>query len=216
MQIQPTLPFDASAEPFPGGFRHLVGWLPEGRQATLLAEVLTAVEAAGWFQPTMPRSGRPMSVLMCNLGPLGWVTDAMRGYRYQAHHPESGRPWPNLPASLLDIWDEVGGYAAPPEACLVNLYRFGAKLGLHQDQDEADLGAPVVSVSLGDDAIFRLGGTARGGATRSLLLRSGDVVVLGGAARMCFHGIDRIIPGTSDLLPGGGRINLTMRRVTVP
>jgi DNA oxidative demethylase len=153
--------------------------------------------------------------MMCNLGPLGWVTD-VKGYRYQAHHPATGQPWPKLPASLLELWNDVAGYKAPPEACLVNLYRAGAKMGLHQDQDETDFAAPVVSISLGDDALFRLGGTSRRGPTRELLLRSGDVVVLGGAARLCFHGIDRVLPGTSDLVLGGGRINLTLRRVTVP
>ena len=148
-------------------------------------------------------------------GPLGWVTDS-RGYRYQPHHPATGRPWPPIPRALLAIWDEVAGYAAAPEACLVNLYRASAKMGLHQDRDEEDTAAPVLSISLGDDALFRLGGTSRQCPTRSLLLRSGDVVVLGGAARMSFHGIDRVLPGTSDLIPGGGRVNLTLRRVTVP
>ena len=177
--------------------------------------MLAAVDAAGWFQPTMPRSGRPMSVTMGNLGPLGWVTDT-RGYRYQPLHPDTGHPWPPIPAALLALWDEVTHYPAPPEACLVNRYGAGAKMGLHQDRDEADLAAPVFSVSLGDDALFRLGGTKRQGPTRSLLLRSGDVAVLGGAARLWFHGIDRVLPGTSELVPGGGRINLTLRRVTPP
>jgi alkylated DNA repair protein (DNA oxidative demethylase) len=152
---------------------------------------------------------------MCNLGPLGWVADR-DGYRYQPRHPESGRPWPPLPASLLDLWQAVAGFPHPPEACLVNLYRAGARMGLHQDRDEADLDAPVVSVSLGDDALFRVGGRNRRDPTRSLTLRSGDVVVLGGEARLAFHGVDRIVPGTSGLVPGGGRVNLTLRRVTRP
>jgi DNA oxidative demethylase len=213
---QRTLPLDSPAEPFPDGFRHLAGWLDRGRQGALLAEVLAAVEAAGWFRPTMPQTGRPMSVRMCNLGPLGWVTDAEGGYRYQRHHPGSGEPWPALPASLLRLWSGAAGYPAPPEACLVNLYRGEARMGLHQDRDEADLAAPVVSVSLGDDALFRVGGTSRKAPTRSLLLRSGDVVVLGGSARLCFHGVDRVLAATSDLVPGGGRVNLTLRRVTLP
>ncbi len=129
--------------------------------------MLAAVEGSGWFQPTMPRTGRPLSVRMGNLGPLGWVADAS-GYRYQPTHPDTGRPWPPLPASLLALWDAVTGWPAPPEACLVNLYRDAARMGLHQDRDEADLAAPVLSVSLGDTALFRLGGTRRGGPTRSL------------------------------------------------
>ena len=203
-----------TAPPLPG-FRHLPARLPPAAQTALLAEILVAVAAAGWFQPTMPRSGRPLSVRMCNLGPLGWVSDR-QGYRYQAHHPDTGRPWPPLPAALLALWAEEADHQAPPEACLVNLYRDGARMGLHQDRDEADLTAPVLSVSLGDDALFRLGGRARRDPTRSLLLRSGDVVILGGEARLAFHGIDHVLAGSSPLLSGGGRINLTLRRVTRP
>ena len=209
MPMQPSLPLTD----WPAGFRHLPGLLAADRQAALLADVLAAVEAAGWFQPTMPRSGRPLSVTMCNLGPLGWVSDA-GGYRYQPHHPDTGRPWPPMPPFLAALWDEITGYPTAPEACLVNRYHAGARMGLHQDRDEADLQAPVLSVSLGDDAVFRVGGTSRRGPTRSLVLRSGDVVVLGGEARTIFHGVDRVMPRTSDLVPGGGRINLTLRRVT--
>jgi alkylated DNA repair protein (DNA oxidative demethylase) len=157
-----------------------------------------------------------MSVRMTNCGPLGWVTDKERGYRYQATHPVTGRPWPAMPHILLDLWREVANYPAPPEACLVNYYDAGAKMGLHQDKDEEDFDAPVLSVSLGDTAIFRVGGRARKDPTRTLELKSGDVVVLGGEDRLAFHGIDRVLSGTSDLLPEGGRINLTLRRVTKP
>ncbi len=212
---QGSLPLGDAGALAPAGFSHLPGRLDAGAQAALLAEVVRAVESVGWFQPTMPRSGHPLSVAMCNLGPLGWVSDRA-GYRYQPHHPDTGMTWPALPAALLDLWSETTRYPAPPEACLVNLYRGGARMGLHQDRDEADLAAPVLSVSLGDDALFRLGGRARKDPSRQMLLRSGDVVVLGGAARLCFHGIDRILPGTSTLVPGGGRINLTLRRVTLP
>jgi alkylated DNA repair protein (DNA oxidative demethylase) len=199
----------------PPGFRHLPRHLDAAAQAALLAEVLAAVATVGWFQPTMPRSGRPLSVAMCNLGPLGWVADRA-GYRYQPHHPDTGRPWPGMPRTLLDLWRAIAGYPHPPEACLVNRYGPDARMGQHQDRDEADLDAPVLSVSLGDDALFRLGGHSRADPTRSLVLRSGDVVVLGGAARLCFHGIDRLLPTIPSLLPGGGRINLTLRRVTLP
>lgn len=153
---------------------------------------------------------------MTNCGDLGWVTDKERGYRYQSNHPVTGKPWPEIPASLLALWEAVSGYPAPPEACLVNFYSETAKMGMHQDRDEDDFSAPVVSVSLGDAARFRVGETTRGGRTASVRLESGDVVVLGGEGRLCFHGVDRIYPSTSALLKNGGRINLTLRRVTAP
>jgi DNA oxidative demethylase len=155
-----------------------------------------------------------MTVRMTNCGPLGWVSDRERGYRYQETHPVTGAPWPAMPEPLLSIWRAEAGWPQPPQACLVNYYDSAAKMGLHQDRDETDLSAPVLSLSLGDTCLFRLGGTERGGKTRSFRLESGDLVVLGGASRMRFHGVDRIYPGTSDLLPKGGRINLTLRRVT--
>jgi alkylated DNA repair protein (DNA oxidative demethylase) len=185
-------------------------------QVAVLVALRTIIAEAPLFTPTMPRSGKPMSVRMTNCGPLGWVTDKERGYRYQATHPVTGRPWPAMPQMLLDLWDEVARYPAPPEACLVNYYSGTAKMGLHQDRDEEDFDAPVVSVSLGDSAIFRAGGRSRRDPTQTYELRSGDVVVLGGEERLAFHGIDRILPGTSDLLAEGGRLNLTLRRVTKP
>jgi alkylated DNA repair protein (DNA oxidative demethylase) len=184
-------------------------------QAALLAAVREGLEASPPFTPVMPRTGRPFSVRMGNFGPLGWVSDRS-GYRYAAVHPETGRPWRPIPRLALDVWRQVSGYPHDPEACLVNLYREGAKMGLHRDEDEEDFSAPVVSISLGDTALFRLGGTERGDPTRSFKLSSGDVVVLGGATRLCYHGVDRIVPGSSTLIPGGGRINLTLRRVTKP
>ena len=185
-------------------------------QQALLADLRRVMAAAPLYTPTMPRSGKPMSVRMTNCGPLGWVTDKERGYRYQATHPDTGKPWPPIPPILLDLWNEVGGYSAPPEACLVNYYAGAAKMGLHQDKDDEDFAAPVLSVSLGDTCIFRFGGTKRKDPTEAFELKSGDVVVLGGEDRLAFHGIDRILPGTSDLLAEGGRINLTLRRVTKP
>ena len=186
------------------------------RQLALLGELRAIMEEAPLFTPTMPRSGKAMSVRMTNCGPLGWVTDKERGYRYQATHPVTGRPWPAMPQMLLDLWDEVARYPAPPEACLVNYYGGAAKMGLHQDKDEEDFDAPVLSVSLGDSAIFLVGGRSRRDPTRKFELKSGDVVILGGEDRLSFHGIDLVLAGTSDLLPEGGRINLTLRRVTKP
>jgi len=152
---------------------------------------------------------------MTNCGPLGWVTDEA-GYRYQATHPETGDPWPPMPMSLLAAWHELADYPHPPEACLINFYGADARMGLHQDRDEQDFAAPVVSLSLGDTCLFRIGGTRRADPTRSLRLTSGDAVVLAGETRLAFHGVDRILPGTSTLLTEGGRINLTLRRVTAP
>jgi alkylated DNA repair protein (DNA oxidative demethylase) len=195
---------------------HLPGKLDAAEQVRLLGALRAVMAEAPLFTPTMPRSGKPMSVRMTNCGPLGWVTDKDRGYRYQAAHPLTGKPWPAMPQALLDLWAEVARYSAPPEACLINYYAASAKMGLHQDRDEADFAAPVLSVSLGDSAIFRVGGLARKDPTRAFELKSGDVVVLAGKDRLAFHGIDRILPGTSSLLSEGGRINLTLRRVTKP
>lgn len=150
---------------------------------------------------------------MTNCGPLGWVSDE-RGYRYQETHPETGKPWPTIPGILLQAWEKLSGYPHPPEACLVNYYTTGTKMGLHQDRDEQDFAAPVLSLSLGDTCLFRVGGLKRNDPTRSLKLASGDALVLGGESRLLFHGVDRILPGTSTLLSEGGRINLTLRRVT--
>jgi alkylated DNA repair protein (DNA oxidative demethylase) len=164
----------------------------------------------------MPRTGKPFSVRMTNCGPLGWVSDAQGGYRYQATHPETGNPWPSIPPLALRAWAEAGAYALPPDACLVNSYDPAARMGLHQDRDEQDLAAPVVSISLGDTCLFRFGGTSRSGGTKSIRLQSGDVVVIGGASRLAYHGVDRIIAGSSTLLGEPGRINLTLRRVLPP
>jgi DNA oxidative demethylase len=195
------------------GMKHFPGLLDRATQEALVAELRECVVKAPLFIPLMPRTGRPFSVRMTNLGSLGWVSDR-NGYRYQVTHPDTGTPWPAMPAAILDIWNKVSGYQAPPEACLVNFYQGGAKMGLHQDKDEEDFSAPVVSISLGDTAVFRFGGTERGGKTSTLKLSSGDVLVMGGESRLYFHGIDRVNVGTSTLLKEGGRINLTLRRVT--
>jgi alkylated DNA repair protein (DNA oxidative demethylase) len=192
------------------GFGFWPGRLDADAQASLVAEVLAAAEAAPFYTPVTP-GGRPMSVAMTSLGPLGWVTDRAGGYRYQETHPVTGQLWPTMPQRLLDLWAQLADPDRPPDSCLVNLYRRGARMGLHQDKDEADFSAPVLSVSLGDTAIFRVG-PAEGGSTRSLRLASGDVLALAGEARLARHGIDRVLEGSSRLIPGGGRINLTMRR----
>ncbi len=185
------------------GLEYLPGFFTPEAQKNLVATVLTAAEKAPFYSPTMPKSGRPFSVRMTNLGPLGWVSDRA-GYRYQSMHPETGQPWPAIPEILQSLWQAVSDYPHPPQACLVNLYREGAKMGLHRDEDEEDFSAPVVSVSLGDTAIFRIGGLMRGGKTETLKLASGDVVVMGGASRLRYHGIDRVLAGSSTLVPGAG------------
>lgn len=189
------------------------GYLSRDEQTELVAVLREAARAAPFFTPVMPRTGRPFSVRMTNCGDLGWVSDRA-GYRYQPVHPETGAPWPPIPALALRAWRDLGGDPRDPQACLVNFYTADAKMGLHQDRDEETFDAPVVSLSLGDTAVFRIGGTTRGGPTRSVRLASGDALVFGGEARLAFHGIDRLLPGTSGLLDKGGRINLTLRRVT--
>jgi alkylated DNA repair protein (DNA oxidative demethylase) len=200
----------------PDGVSLWRGWLDPGAQRALAEEIAALLAEAPPFRPTMPRSGRPFSVQMSNAGPLGWVSDRA-GYRYQTTHPGTGRPWPAIPKSVLDIWERLAAYPAPPEACLINLYDAAARMGAHQDRDEPAVDAPVLSISLGAAARFAIGGTARGGPTRKLLLQSGDVLAFGGPARLAFHGVDKVFPGTSPLprLPDGAeRINLTLRRVT--
>ena len=191
------------------GFRFWPEALSASGQADLLAGVLAAVEQAPFYRPVTP-GGRPFSVEMTSLGPLGWVS-GRGGYRYQPTHPVTGAPWPPMPEALLALWSDLTGWPEPPDACLVNLYRGPAKMGLHQDLDEQDHSAPVLSVSLGDSAVFRIG-AATGGPTRTVRLASGDVCALTGPARLARHGIDRVIAGSSTLVPGGGRINLTLRR----
>jgi len=197
------------------GLRLVPGYFDRPAQETLLAAVREVMRVAPLYTPRMPKSGRPLSVRMTNCGALGWMTDA-GGYRYQRNHPQTGEPWPPIPEILLVAWQDLSSYPHAPEACLVNVYGPAARMGLHQDRDEEDMTAPVVSLSLGDSCLFRIGTDRRSDPTRAMRLASGDAVVLGGRARLAFHGVDRIISGTSTLLPEGGRINLTLRRVTRP
>jgi alkylated DNA repair protein (DNA oxidative demethylase) len=197
------------------GLRLLPGFLDLERQEALIVVLREVVRQAPLFTPVMPGTGKPFTVRMTNCGPLGWMSDG-RGYRYQPTHPLTGQPWPPMPDILTRAWAELADYPDPPQACLVNYYGPAARMGLHQDRDEEDFAAPVISFSLGATCRFRIGGTMRTAPTRSFLLASGDVLVLAGASRLAFHGVDRIIGGTSMLLPDGGRINLTLRRVSRP
>ncbi len=197
---------------FPDGFRLLPEYFDRAAQKILLQCVREGVKAAPLYRPVMPRTGQPLSVRMSNFGPLGWIT-SKEGYRYGPTHPVTDQPWPPLPERLGTLWADIADWPCGPDACLINFYDMNARLGLHVDAGENAANAPIISISLGDQALYRLGGPNRRDPTRSMRLSSGDVVVLGGDARHCYHGVDRIFPGTSQLLPKGGRINLTMRVV---
>ena len=193
-----------------GGISVFKEFLPSSDQLRLVKELREVAAQAPVFSPKT-KSGKPMSVRLTAAGNFGWFSD-QRGYRNVEHHP-SGVNWPAIPDSIMAIWRAVAGAAPDPECCLINFYGEGARMGLHQDRDEANFDWPVVSISLGDDALFRVGGTERGGKTESIWLQSGDVAVMGGPARLNYHGIDRIKFGSSSLLKEGGRLNITLRVV---
>ena len=202
----------------PGAF-HYPSFLDAAAQRALAEEIAEVIAAAPLYVSTMPKTGAPMSVRMTNCGALGWVSDKEGGYRYEPRHPKTGQPWPAIPRRLLDIWNELARYPKPPEACLVNVYDETARMGLHQDKDEADFEAPILSLSLGADCRFKLGGTRRNDSVMVFALSSGDALVLSGPARMRYHGVDRILPTINTPLPPtlatlGVRVNLTLRRVT--
>ena len=204
--------FDAAAIPTElCGARVLQSALDRSLQERIVAQLRDIVAKAPLHRP-VTRWGKPMSVKMTAAGKFGWISDT-RGYRYAETHP-SGVHWPDIPKEILSIWKLFVPEARDPECCLINLYDPNARMGLHQDRDEADFSQPVLSVSLGDEGLFRIGEPERSNKTRSIWLRSGDIVVLEGASRLAFHGVDHIKPGTSDLLDKPGRINLTLRVVT--
>jgi alkylated DNA repair protein (DNA oxidative demethylase) len=192
------------------GFDIYKGLLSSEEQSALVGAVRDVAKVAPLFSPMTPY-GKPMRVRMTSAGRFGWVSDRS-GYRYSRTHPK-GMAWPDIPAPVLDIWERVSGSTHAPECCLMNFYGEDARMGMHQDRDEADFAQPVVSISLGDDGLFRIGGKERGGSTESVWLNSGDVVVLGGDARLTYHGVDKIRFGSSRLLSKGGRLNLTLRVV---
>ncbi len=185
--------------------------LDRAAQVALLADLREILRQAPLFQPVMPHSGKAFSVRMSNCGPLGWVSD-ISGYRYQETHPETGRAWPPMPESILRLWRDHADYDGAPDACLINFYDALARMGPHQDRDEVSFDAPILSVSLGDSCRFRYGGETRSGPSETIRLDSGDILVFGGPARKMFHGVDKILPGTSTLLSPPARINLTLRR----
>jgi alkylated DNA repair protein (DNA oxidative demethylase) len=198
-------------EPFDlNGVKVFFGEIRSQDQGGLVKDLRKVILAAPLFSPMTPY-GKPMSVRMTSCGRYGWFSDR-RGYRYIDRHP-SGAPWPDIPERLMALWAKLVPGAREPECCLINYYGDHARMGMHQDKDEKDFSQPVLSVSLGDDALFRVGGVERGGKTGSVWLRSGDVAVLQGTSRLAYHGVDKIRHKSSRLLPYGGRINLTMRVV---
>ncbi len=209
-------PAPGSVRVYENGLIYAPFYLDEAAQRALLGDVEAALAEAPLYRPTMPKTGKEFSVEMSNCGPLGWVSDRDGGYRYQAAHPVTGRSWPPIPELALKAWRELADYPVLPDACLINFYDAAARMGLHQDSDEQDMRAPVLSLSLGASCIFRVGGTSQGGKTQAIHLRSGDALLLAGEARLAYHGVSRILSGTSRLIKGGGRINLTLRRVIRP
>ncbi|WP_371280189.1 DNA oxidative demethylase AlkB [Dokdonella sp.] len=187
--------------------------LARGRAHELLDAINGVLEAAPPRNMLIPGGAR-MSVAMSNCGPLGWVSDR-RGYRYEALDPLSQRPWPGMPAIFMALAEEAATLAGfpgfRPDACLINRYQAGARMALHQDRDEPDLGAPIVSVSLGLPATFLFGGRTRSEKPISIPLGHGDVVVWGGPSRLAFHGVRPLKPG-DHALTGPCRYNLTLRR----
>ncbi len=196
------------------GCRYFPDFLNQAAQQKLLEHIQKALLKAPLFQPTMPKTGKPFSVAMSNMGTLGWVSDKVQGYRYQETHPTTRQNWPPIPSTLLALWDDLTDFSLLPEACLINYYDAKARMGLHRDADEQNLQAPIMSLSLGDKAQFRLGGLKRSDPTRTFFLSSGDILILEPPMRIAYHGIDRVIAGASRLLAQGGRYNLTMRRIT--
>ena len=203
---------DARTEPLAPGAAVLRGYARDAA-ATLLAQLQTVLVQAPWRHMVTP-GGYRMSVAMTNCGPLGWVADPA-GYRYDPIDPECGRPWPAMPPAFARLAAaaaaEAGFDGFRPDACLVNRYEPGAKLSLHQDKDERDFGAPIVSVSLGVPAVFLFGGLKRSDKTVRVPLEHGDVVVWGGPARLRYHGVLAVKAAMHPVL-GEERINLTFRK----
>jgi len=203
---------DARIEPLADGAVLLRGFA--AREATAVMEALQEILLAAPFRHMVTPGGFRMSVAMTNCGRAGWITDR-RGYRYEPLDPTTGRPWPPLPELFLQLAISAaaqGGFAEfEPDACLINRYEPGARLSLHQDKNERNLAAPIVSVSLGLPATFLFGGLRRNDRPRRIRLESGDIAVWGGPARLAFHGIEALADG-DDQLTGRCRINLTFRQ----
>ncbi len=204
---------DADAPlPLPPGVARLAGFALEGEDELL--EAIASVVAAAPLRHMITPGGQTMSVAMTNCGTLGWISDR-RGYRYSSLDPHTGQPWPDLPSSIRRLAmtaAETAGYLHfDPDACLINCYQPGARMSLHQDRDERDRSAPIVSVSLGLSANFLFGGLTRRDRPIRFPLAHGDVVVWGGPSRLAFHGVAPVANGNHPRL-GRQRLNLTLRR----
>jgi alkylated DNA repair protein (DNA oxidative demethylase) len=205
-------PSGPSAEALADGATILRGFATD--ESAALVAMVQHVAAAAPFRQMVTPGGFQMSVAMTNCGRAGWVTDR-RGYRYDVLDPIAGQPWPAMPAALQDLATRAaaaGGFAGfIPDSCLINRYEPGSRLSLHQDRNERDFAAPIVSVSLGLPAVFLFGGPARADRSRRIRLESGDIVVWGGPARLAFHGVAPLAEGDHPLT-GRCRINLTLRK----
>lgn len=199
----------------PSGYRHVQGFLGAMYQGAVLELVREVCREAPLTHPRMPGDGRPLSVQVTSCGAWGWWSDERGGYRYVSEHPRTGRPWPRIPPMLLEVFGwarQRAGFADyVPDTVLINWYAPDAKLGLHVDRSE-DNDAPIVSVSLGADAVFLAGTPDREDKPVKVLLQSGDLLVQDGAARHSWHGIEKVLPTLTSPVKNGGRINLTWRR----
>lgn len=184
------------------------GFLDRMAQDAMVAD-LRRVGSTAPFRHYMTPGGRKMTVKMSGAGEVAWMS-GRSGYGYASYQPD-GASWPDIPECILNVWKAVTDVKRLPDSCLINFYGDGAKMALHQDRDETETQWPVVSISLGDDALFRLGGLSRSDRTKSIWLTSGDVAVLSGRSRLAFHGIERTKFASSTLLPSGGRLNVTLR-----
>ena len=212
--VQTVLPLAEPAPELPEGVIFRPHALTAKEQVEVLAGVRTVVGAAPLAR-LQTKTGGLTSAAMTNCGPAGWWSDT-KGYRYVNMNPATGSPWPCFPQSFLAAVSKIA-HGSPwpdfaPDACLINFYEPGAKMGLHQDKDEKDFTQPIITVCLGDDADFLVGGFARSDKTKVLVVRSGDALIMGGASRMLFHGVRKIYPGTSPLTDVGGRFSLTFRK----
>jgi alkylated DNA repair protein (DNA oxidative demethylase) len=205
---------NTAAQPLPAGIWHRSGLLGPDIQAELARAVAEIAREAPFTHPRMKGKGM-FSAAITNAGDAGWWSDE-RGYRYEPAQPGTARPWPKLPAVFVDtVARAVAGTPWPAfasDACLINFYGAGAKMGLHQDKDERDFSQPIVTVSLGDDADFLIGGAKRADPARAIRVRSGDVVIMGPPSRMLFHGVRRVLAGTSPIPGVAGRYSLTFRK----
>jgi alkylated DNA repair protein (DNA oxidative demethylase) len=172
-------------------------------------EINLAIKQAPFFVPTMPKTAKKFSVKITNMGNLGWVSDRVSGYRYQDYHPVNYKKWPKISDNIINIWQTLTNLKERPDCCLINHYDKNAKMGLHVDNDENDFSYPVLSISLGNSALFRFGGLKRNDKTKSFKLNNGDALMMHGPARLIYHGIDKVYASNNF----NHRINLTLRKI---